>query len=416
MSPELASAAGIAAAALGGAAVGVERQWSGHASGPAARFAGVRTFTLLGGLGGLAGWLWSGHYELLAAVVLASAGALVVAAYVAASRHNVDGTTEVAALVVLAAGLMAGSDHLALASGVIALTDVILLEKSRLHAIVARLDDAELRAGARFAVMAVVILPLLPVGPYGPLGGVRPRELWALVLLFAGLNFAGYIARRTIGAQRGYPVTGLLGGFISSTSVTWTFARVSRGARAPATALAAGVMAASAMMFLRVLLATAILNWALAAMLVPYLVAPFAVGAFVSIAGARGVAKEEPRATTAENPLQFWAALQMATLFQIVLFAVYFARDLWGGKGLLVSGAVLGLTDVDALTLAMARSTAHDVAGSAAAQAVAIGMLTNTLLKLGLALAIGRARFRRLAGGSLAAMAAAAAASIALLR
>ena len=174
MSPELASAAGIAAAALGGAAVGVEREWSGHASGLGARFAGVRTFTLLGGVGGLAGWLWSGHYELLAAVVLASAGALVVAAYI--------------------------------------------------------------------------------------------------------------------------------------------------------------------------------------------------------------------------------------------------ARDLWGVRGLLVSGAVLGLTNVDALTLAMAHSAAHDVVSAAAAQAVAIGMLSNTLLKLGLALAIGRARFRRLAAGSLAAMAAAAAVSIALLR
>ena len=412
MSPELASAAGVAAAALGGAAVGVEREWSGHASGPDARFAGVRTFTLLGGVGGLAGWLWSAHCELLAAVVLASAGALVVAAYAAASRRSVEGTTEVAALVVLAAGLMAGTDHLALASGVIALTDIILLEKSRLHAMVARLDDAELRAGARFAVMAVVILPVLPAGPYGPLGGVRPRELWALVLLFAGLSFAGYIARRAIGAQRGYPVAGLLGGFISSTSVTWTFARASRGARAPASALAAGVMAACAMMFLRVLLATAILNWALAAMLVPYLVAPFAVGALASIAGARGAIGEDPNTATAENPLQFSAALQMATFFQLVLFAVYVARDLWGVRGLLVSGAVLGLTDVDALTLAMA----HGVASTAAAQAVAIGILSNTLLKLGLALTIGRARFRRLATGSLAAMAAAAAMSIVLLR
>jgi len=336
----------------------------------------------------------------------------VVAAYAAASRRSVEGTTEVAALVVLAAGLMAGTDHLALASGVIALTDIILLEKSRLHAMVARLDDAELRAGARFAVMAVVILPVLPAGPYGPLGGVRPRELWALVLLFAGLSFAGYIARRAIGAQRGYPVAGLLGGFISSTSVTWTFARASRGARAPASALAAGVMAACAMMFLRVLLATAILNWALAAMLVPYLVAPFAVGALASIAGARGAVGEDPNTTTAENPLQFWAALQMATFFQLVLFAVYVARDLWGVRGLLVSGAVLGLTDVDALTLAMA----HGVASTAAAQAVAIGILSNTLLKLGLALTIGRARFRRLATGSLAAMAAAAAMSIVLLR
>jgi len=75
---------------------------------------------------------------------------------------------------------------------------------------VARLDEASLRAGIRFSVMAVVILPLLPRGPYGPLGGVRPRELWVWVLFFSGLSFAGFLARRALGARFGYAVTGLL--------------------------------------------------------------------------------------------------------------------------------------------------------------------------------------------------------------
>ena len=49
--------AGLVVAALGGAAVGLERQWSGHADGPGARFAGIRTFTLFGVIAGLSGWL-----------------------------------------------------------------------------------------------------------------------------------------------------------------------------------------------------------------------------------------------------------------------------------------------------------------------------------------------------------------------
>ena len=76
--------------------------------------------------------------------------------------------------------------------------------------------------------MAVVILPLLPEGPYGPLGGVKPRELWLLVLFFMGLSFAGYFARRLLGAERGYTVAGLLAGLVSSTNATFTFARMSR--------------------------------------------------------------------------------------------------------------------------------------------------------------------------------------------
>jgi MgtC family len=122
-------------AGLGGAAVGLERELSGHASGPRARFAGIRTLTLLGLLAGLDGWLWSEQMQLLAALLLAAAAALIVAAYAAASRVEVDGTTEVAALVVLPAGIVAGMHELRLASATFAITTLLLVEKSRLQKI-----------------------------------------------------------------------------------------------------------------------------------------------------------------------------------------------------------------------------------------------------------------------------------------
>ena len=215
MSPEQQNVVGIAIAALGGAAVGLEREWSGHAGGPQAHFAGFRTFTLLGGLAGIAGCFWALGFQPVAMALLGGAVALVVVAYIAASRRGVDGTTEVAALVVLATGVLAGTGYLVLASAIVAIATLLLVEKSRLHALIARIDDAGLRAGVRFAVMAVVILPLLPDGPYGPLGGIRPRQLWLFVLLFSGLSFVGYVARRVIGTERGYPVVGLLGGFVA---------------------------------------------------------------------------------------------------------------------------------------------------------------------------------------------------------
>ena len=158
---------GILIAALGGAAIGVERERSGHAKGPGARFAGVRTFALLGGLAGVCGWMWGGGAPALAAALLAGAAALVVVAYFAASQRDADGTTEVAALVTLAAGVLAGLGHLALASAVVAVTALLLIEKSRVHALVDRMDETAVRAGIRFAVMAVVLMPLLPAGPFG---------------------------------------------------------------------------------------------------------------------------------------------------------------------------------------------------------------------------------------------------------
>jgi uncharacterized membrane protein (DUF4010 family) len=240
---------GLIVAALGGTAVGLERQRSGHAEGPSARFAGIRTFTMLGALAGVAGWLWMTGGAALAAILLTGAVAITVSAYIVASRQNVDGTTEVSALIVMAAGVLAGMGSLRLASGIIAVEVLLLVEKSRLHALAERIDDVDLRSAVRFGVMALVILPLLPEGPFGPLGGVRPRALWAFVLFFSGLSFIGHVMRRVVGPERGYLASGLIGGLVSSTNVTLTFARSSRNQRPLERALAFGAVAANAVLY-----------------------------------------------------------------------------------------------------------------------------------------------------------------------
>ena len=408
---------GVIIATLGGAAIGVERERSGHAKGPDARFAGVRTFTLLGGLAGLAGWLWAAQIPWLAVVLLAGAVALVVVAYQAVAARDPDGTTEVAGLVTLAAGVLGGLGHLAFSSAVIAVTALLLIEKSRVHALVQRMDDTAVRAGIRFAVMAVVLMPLLPAGPYGPLGGVRPRELWIFVLFFSGISFAGYIARLFVGARHGYLVAGLLGGVVSSTSVTLSFSRASRREdEAVGRPLAYGVLAACTTLFVRVAAATAVLSFPLAERLVPMIAAPFLVGVAAVLVGLRRPQQERPEVHTLQNPLQLGAALQMAVLFQGVLFMVEAVRATWGDVGLVVSGAILGLADVDALMISMAHTAATGGAVAAPAAAVAVGILSNTLFKLALATTLSRQPFRRTAGLGLAAMAAASLVSLLVFR
>jgi uncharacterized membrane protein (DUF4010 family) len=409
---DLTTAVGLAVATLGGAAIGFERQWSGHASGPQARFGGIRTFTMLGGSAGLAGWLSVNGLLPLAVVLLAAAAALVVAAYAAASRVDVDGTTEVAAIAVLAAGTLAGSGQIALASAVIAGTALLLVEKTRLHALVTRIDDAALRASVRFAALACIILPLLPQGPFGPLDAIRPRELWSLVLFFSGLSFLGWITRRVIGRHHGIILSGLLGGIISSTSVTLTFARESRAGDAPRLALAAGAIGACTIMFLRVIVACAVLNPSLAALVPRYAAAAFIIGAVAVMAAWRRDAPVSDGRTTADSPLNLRAALQMAALFQVVLLLILLVQARSGSGALLATSAVVGLTDLDALTLSLARSAAISGAVSSAATALVVGMLSNTLLKMTVALVIGRGWFRTATGLGLGAMALALAAAL----
>lgn len=384
-------------ATLGGAAIGVERQWSGHATGPAARFAGVRTFAMLGALAGLSGRLWVWGAPLLAAVLLLAAGTLIAIAYVVASRRDVEATTEVAALVVLGAGAAAGLGQTEVASGIVAVTALLLLEKSRLHTWITRVDIQELSAAFRFAVMAVVVLPLLPEGPYGPLGGVRPRELWMLVLFFSALSFAGYLARRVVGASRGYPVAGLLGGMVSSTSVTLSFSRLSRDQEHLGQPLAQGVVAANTVLYARVVVAAAVLSPALALTLMPHLAAPFAIGTVAAAWGFWTRQSSDQVLDLPRNPLQLRGALEMALLFQVVLFVVHVAGQQLGSSGVLATAAVLGLNDADALTLSMAKSVGTGLLTlDVAAKAVTVGLLSNTCVKLVVASVIGEGSFRTL--------------------
>ncbi|MGE0354710.1 MAG: MgtC/SapB family protein [Gemmatimonadales bacterium] len=411
LAADIQTAADLGVAALAGLAVGIERERSGHATGPAARFAGVRTFFLIGLLGGLAGWLARGGLTPVAVVLLAGGAALTIVAYRTASRGpgGVDGTTEAAALVVLALGFVAGLGQIALASGLAALVVLALGEKARIARWVEHIGEDELRAALQFSVLALVILPLLPAGPFGPLGGIRPRSLWVVVLIFTGVNFAGYLARRAVGENRGYGLTGLLGGLISSTAVTLAFSRQSRERPRLAGPLALGIVAACTMLIPRVAAVTLLLNPDVTLGLIPFLAPPLVVGAGIValvLLRSRPGASEEVESGV-RNPLELWSAIRMAIAFQAVLMVIHLVQDRFGSAGVITSAALLGLTDMDALTLSMTR-LAQDAGGAhLAAQAIGVGILSNTMVKLGLTLLFGAAAIRRVASAGLLGLAAA---------
>ena len=260
--------------------------------------------------------------------------------------------------------------------------------------------EVALRAGLHFAVLAVVVLPLLPEGPcFGPLA-LRPRSLWLVVLAFCALNFATYFVRRLVGARHGYGIAGALGGMLSSTAVALSYARRSRLAGEDSGALARGVIAACAVLVPRILVISAALappvSLAAAPYLLPALAAAFIL-VFVVADGSAGVDGES--SADERSPLRFMSALQLALAFQVAISAIGMLKNALGAAGVYGAAVVLGLTDMDALTVSMSRSStiAADIAG----RALGIGMLANTTFKLSLALVMGSPTFRRRASHGL---------------
>ena len=391
----------LAIAALVGLAVGIEREWSGHgATGPEPRFAGVRTFFLLGGTGGMAGWLLTIGYGASSVALISGMALLVTAAYWAAARSGgptVDGTTEVAAILVLGLGILAGVGETAVAGGAGAVAVLALSEKDTIRSAIARLDETEMRAALHFAVLALVVLPVLPDRAYGPLGGINPRDLWSVVLIFSGLSFAGFIARKLVGESRGYGVTGALGGLVSSTAVALQFSRLSRERPTFSTPLALGTVAATTVLVPRVLVVSYLLNHEVAFALLPYLAPAFLAGV-VMVGLLLFRSKERPKDHQDDfverNPLGLQTSIKMALAFQGTLMLIEFVRAQYGSSGVLVSAALLGLTDADALTLSMNRLGTSTGAVALAADAIAVGVSSNALVKLVIAIALGGAAYR----------------------
>lgn len=385
----------LLAAALG-ALIGLERQVGRDER--EKPYAGLRTFSLYGLWGASAGFLGGEFGAVAFATAAAGFAALVVTEYILGSRDGDTGTTtEAAAFAAFVIGVLAWEGRevaaLALAVGVAAL----LQSKVWIHSKLSKFTDEDVRAALRFGVLTAVILPLVPNEDMGPFSAINPFEIWLMVVFVAGIGLAGYVALRLLG-PKGLAPTGLLGGIVSSTAVTLGFARISKRRDQVATALAAGVVAASGLMYVRVLIESAVVAPSVARDLVVPLVA-----LFLGVEGAAAWLWWRSRHEAGDpdfdvkNPVTVSAAVQFGLLYGIVAFIAAMLVDRFSESSLSLVALLSGINDVDAITLASS-NLARDgtVASAAAADAVLIAVGVNTLAKAVLALALGSRRFGRL--------------------
>ena len=375
-----------------GLLIGLERGWSGRSEAEGGRVAGIRTFGLIGFAGGIAALLFGGWNDVAFALVFAALAALVIAAHLADVRRTGDLgiTTSVAALLAFLLGAVAVSGNLAVAAAGAVLTALLLSLKPELHRWLARLEQEELRAVLKLLLISVVLLPVLPDRGFGPWGALNPYEIWWMVVLIAGLSFAGYVATRAVGPERGVMLTGLVGGLTSSTAATASFAKLYRANPKAAGLLAAGAATASAMMLPRLLLIVGIVQPAL---LVP-LAWPFGAAAVASFAAVLLLWRRSARVHTGPalgiaNPFEFWAALRFGALLAAIMLLSRAVPAWLGDEGLLLLAAISGAGDVDAITLSMARLTGAELSATIASLAILVAVLANSVVKVAIATIAG---------------------------
>lgn len=358
--------------------------------------AGIRTFALISLFGAISAQLaktyggWVLVVGFLGTTILVTAGNLV---RLPKGDAEPGQTTEFAALVVygLGAWVVTGGTGAMAVPVVLAGAVVVLLHfREPIHDFVDRIGEKDVRAIVQFVLIALVILPVLPHRDMGPYGVLNPSEIWWMVVLIVGLSLAGYVAYKLFGARAGTVLAGLLGGLISSTATTATYARRSRETPDLSRLAALVVMLASTVVYGRVLVEIAAVARGSLLQLGPPLAAMLGVCAAVSAAAwllGRDGNGEPPEPG---NPAELKSALIFGALYAGVLLAVAFARDRFGTAGLYIVALISGLTDVDAITLSTARLVeSARLEPDTGWRAILLASMSNLAFKAGIVAVLG---------------------------
>lgn len=380
-----------------GLLVGLERQHSQKADEPL--FAGFRTFPVIALTGFLsalvarAGYPWILPAAMLGVIALAGA-----AYYVTAQGAHKGATTEFVAILTFIFGALAALELLIPAAAFAVATTVLLSLKAPLHQLAAKIQAEELYAILKFGIVSVIVLPLLPDRAFGPFNVVNPRVVWWMVVLISAVSMLGYTLMRFLGARHGIAVTGFLGGLASSTAVTAGLSQKSREAAATlARFFALGIIIASTIMYFRVLFLAAVVAPGLVRELALPLIVPGLLAAVISIVLWKKKGGEADARLEVKNPMDLGQAIKFAALFAVVLFAARAAHHYFGSAGAYIASGLAGLTDVDAITVSMARLARDAVmAPSTAGASILLACAANTLTKGGIAYVTGGPALRKI--------------------
>jgi uncharacterized membrane protein (DUF4010 family) len=390
------------ALALGiGLLFGLERGWRTREDRPGGRAAGIRTFTISGVLGGVVGAiaqsLGGAGGGIAFGLSLIAYGAVMAVFCLEENRSQKDysATTWVAAMLTFALGAYAVMGETRTAAALAVGATIILALREPLHGWVERLTWPELRSALVLLAMTFIALPIVPDSPIGPFGGVNPREVWVIAIMLAGASFVGYAAVKYFGASHGVLLAGAAGGLASSTAVTIANARRAAAHEGSPRLLAAGVAVASAVMFARVSVIVFAINASLLAALAPALVAAAVVAMAYALVAAywRRSGRPKVQEFKLRNPFAFWSVVGFAVLLGVVILVGRAVGNSLGATGAIVGAAVIGLADVDSVTVSLAQLAPQPLSARDATLAILAAVATDTISKIAIGVVIGRGRF-----------------------
>jgi uncharacterized membrane protein (DUF4010 family) len=387
-----------------GLLIGLERGWRARDRVEGMRVAGLRTYGLIGLLGGLSGILaQQGNAFLMGFVFLGLTLVLLVAYSKSIDKfEDVSITSLIASLITFTLGALTVFNHITLASASAVVITSLLSFKPLLHGWLKKLEQHELNATLELLLISVVILPTLPNQGYGPWAAFNPYHIWWMVVLIAGISYLGYFAIKIGGNQHGPVLTGALGGLVSSTAVTLNLSKLSTQYPNMENVLAAGILTACATLFARTLLITWVMNPVLCQTLLPAFLVMSLVTyliAFLLWKNARDFRTHEELAL--KNPFQLGMALKFAAFLVLIMLLSKLLKDYFGDTGSYFLAAISGIADADPIIISMSQMSKQGLDVGVAAKAILIAVSVNSGIKSIFSAVIGNRALGFRVGGTL---------------
>lgn len=385
---------GLAVVVFIGMLIGLEREYARHKEEKI--FAGIRTFPLIGIYGFTSALISSITEDWVYAIFFIGFAGLSIAAYYSSAKDGkVGGTSEVSAFIVFLLGSLVYWGYILLPVIIAIIITLFLSLKIQLHSFVGKVNAADIYATLKLAIITLIILPILPDKTYGPFDVLNPRLIWYMVILVSGISFVGYILIKFLGKDRGIILTSLLGGLVSSTALTYSLSKKSKIEVPLSFNYGLGVITASSMMFLRILLIISILNFSL---VVPLFI-PVVMFAFVGIVASIFFYKRNLNLHEAEielkNPFELKSAFIFGIVFGLTIFLSKAAQVYFGDPGLYVASALAGFSSVDAITISISRLYNQSVTLLVAMKAIVFATISNTVIKMFIASIWGSVELRQ---------------------
>jgi|AntRauTorckE5430_2_1112549.scaffolds.fasta_scaffold08433_1 uncharacterized membrane protein (DUF4010 family) len=378
-----------------GLLLGLEREQAYHRKEGKALFAGIRTFPIVSILGYLAVFLGEELSDLAFIGILLGVFGIIAIAFLRAQTAIRGTTTEFTLMVAFLLGGMVKLGHYHLSVGITIGVTALLAFKFRLHKIAGALSQEELLSILQFLLVTALVLPLLPDKNMGPYGFFNAYKTGLILSIFLSLNFVGYFLTRFF-QERSTLLTGMLGGLASSTATAWYFSRRVGKGKGNGSQEAAAVVLASSIMFPRLLVWPALLNWTLFKALALPILLLGVLGTLVSWYLFRSAPQDELSASPEPgNPLNFREAIVFTLIYTVIQFGVGYASEHLGDTGVYWAAAISGFADVDAITVSMSEYGNELRRLDVATAATVMASVSNTVVKYGFCLVFGNAMMRK---------------------